>query len=156
MALTAAMCLPYVSARPAETDYMVRVGLAYGSGTLAAANLQNNTGYGEGYRFGYYDEDLEFVEVGYTGEDQTKLTMLPATQMYYNGSEYVKECPDKSYDSIGCYHVVLGYYDSFEDALEDSEEYRGSFVAWIRGEYQLRQGTYETKEEAEQALAKKQ
>ena len=54
LVLTAAMCLPYALARPAEENYMVRVGLNYGSSTLASANLQNNTGYGEGYRFGYY------------------------------------------------------------------------------------------------------
>ena len=131
---------------------MVRIGLNYGSSTLTAANLQNNTGYGEGYRFGYYDEDLEFIEIGYTETDQTKLTILPTSQMYYTGSEYVKECPDKSYDSIGCYHVVLGCYDSFEEALEAGEDYRGSFVAWIKGVYQLRQGAYETKEEAEAAM----
>ena len=35
---------------------MVRVGLAYGSGALVNANLENNTGYGTGYRMGYFDE----------------------------------------------------------------------------------------------------
>ena len=40
------------------------VGLAYGSGALVGANLENNTGYGSGYRFGYFDEDLRFEELG--------------------------------------------------------------------------------------------
>lgn len=45
-------------------EEMVRVGLAYGSGALVGANLENNTGYGSGYRFGYFDEDLRFEELG--------------------------------------------------------------------------------------------
>ena len=31
---------------------------------LVGANLENNTGYGSGYRFGYFDEDLRFEELG--------------------------------------------------------------------------------------------
>ena len=52
---------------------MVRVGLAYGSGALVNANLENNTGYGSGYRMGYFDDDLDFVELARTDEDETQI-----------------------------------------------------------------------------------
>lgn len=52
---------------------MVRVGLFFGNTALVGSNLQNNTGYGAGYRFGYYDSDLDFVEVARTGRRTRRL-----------------------------------------------------------------------------------
>lgn len=62
------------------------MGLAYGSGALVGANLENNTGYGSGYRFGYFDEDLRFEELGETDEKETQITVLKAqnTWFYYD------------------------------------------------------------------------
>ena len=57
-----ALCLGVPGARAVDTDQnghvIIRVGLASSSshvetGELEAANLENNTGYGSGYRFGY-------------------------------------------------------------------------------------------------------
>ena len=55
-------------------DIMIRVGLASSNthvavGELEAAHLENNNsaGYGFGYRFGYYDGNLNFVELARTG-----------------------------------------------------------------------------------------
>ena len=60
--LAVVLALPTVLAAGSGSE-MVRVGLAYGSGALVGANLENNTGYGSGYRFGYFDEDLRFEEL---------------------------------------------------------------------------------------------
>ena len=63
LSLAFVLCVPTAGAAR-RGEEMVRVGLAYGSGALVGANLENNTGYGSGYRFGYFDEDLRFEELG--------------------------------------------------------------------------------------------
>ena len=66
--LAMTMCVPTVwGARTDSADLKVRVGLASSSshnatGELACAHLQNNTGFGAGYRFGYYDSDPHRAE----------------------------------------------------------------------------------------------
>ena len=67
---------------------MVRVGLAYGSGALVNANLENNTGYGSGYRMGYFDDGLDFVELARTDEDETQITMVKTQNTWVNGTSY--------------------------------------------------------------------
>ena len=62
LSLAFVLCVPTAGAAR-RGEEMVRVGLAYGSGALVGANLENNTGYGSGYRFGYFDEDLRFEEL---------------------------------------------------------------------------------------------
>ena len=68
--LAAALAAPAAQAAGTEAD-PIQVGLAYGSGALVNANLENNTGYGSGYRLGYFDRDLDFVELGRTGSKET-------------------------------------------------------------------------------------
>ena len=150
IALAAGLCLSAIlTAHSYDTrEEMIRVGLAYGSGALTAAYLENNDGYGSGYRFGYFDGNLDFVEVGRTGADVTQITMLRASEIYYDGSNYTTVKPSGTYTTIGCYHVVLGTYGTYKAALAETANYENSFVAWINGSYQLRQGTYPTKEEA--------
>lgn len=157
MVLTSRLCFSAGAAAPvsarAGVGDTIQVGLAYSSGALTAANLENNSGYGAGYRLGYFDDDLSFVELGRTGADTTKLTVLRTCEIYYNSSSgYSDQVPSGKYETIGCYHVVLGLYDTYEKALADSANYPGSFVAWINGVYQLRQGAYATKDEALAAM----
>lgn len=149
--LSAALCLSTCAAARTRTP-IVQVGLVYGSGALTAANLQNSTGCGSGYRFGYFDEDLDFVELGRTDKSVQKLTMLRASEIYCSGSQYTMEKPSGRYQTIGCYHVVLDYCDDFDEASQLAEEYDGAFVAWIDDEYQVRQGVYETADEARDAM----
>ena len=59
LSLAFVLCVPTAGAAR-RGEEMVRVGLAYGSGALVGANLENNTGYGSGYRFGYFDGDVRF------------------------------------------------------------------------------------------------
>ena len=46
--------LPAPPARAVAADPTLRIGLYYGANALPAANLQNVTGYGSGYRLGYF------------------------------------------------------------------------------------------------------
>jgi len=143
-------------------ETMIRVGLASSSshnstGELACAQLQNNTGYGEGFRFGYYDRDMNFVELGRTGRDITQVAVLKTQNMYYgydsSAGKYTYFDSAAGSLSVGCYHIQIpGSYMTYEDAAADAEIY-GGFVAWIGGEYQVRVGAYLSKEGAEGALA---
>lgn len=129
---------------------MVRVGLAYGSGALVNANLENNTGYGSGYRMGYFDDGLDFVELARTDEDETQITMVKTQNTWVNGTSYSNS--DNGGDVIGCYHVLVeSGYRSYEQAAADAQEYRDGFVAWIDGDYQVRAGSYTSRQEAEYA-----
>ena len=51
----------------------VKVGLRYGSSVLSSANLENAVG--EGYEFGYFDEDRCFEALDWT--EETAITMSP-------------------------------------------------------------------------------
>ena len=80
LALTCICTLaPSVLADPtAAADYsdtIVRTGLAYGSGSLAAANFQVASGTGTGFEAGYYGSDRLFVPL-YTIAGETELTVI--------------------------------------------------------------------------------
>lgn len=147
--LAVVLALPTVLAAGSGGE-MVRVGLAYGSGALVNANLENNTGYGSGYRMGYFDDDLDFVELAWTDEDETQITMVKTQNTWVNGTSY--STSDNGGDVIGCYHVLVeSGYRSYEQAAADAQEYRDGFVAWIDGDYQVRAGSYTSRQEAEDA-----
>lgn len=147
--LAVVLALPTVLAAGSGGE-MVRVGLAYGSGALVNANLENNTGYGSGYRMGYFDDDLDFVELAWTDEDETQITMVKTQNTWVNGTSYSSS--DNGGDVIGCYHVLVeDGYRSYEQAAADAQEYRDGFVAWIDGDYQVRAGSYTSRQEAEDA-----
>ena len=147
--LAVVLALPTVLAAGSGGE-MVRVGLAYGSGALVNANLENNTGYGSGYRMGYFDDDLDFVELAWTDEDETQITMVKTQNTWVNGTSYSNS--DNGGDVIGCYHVLVeSGYRSYEQAAADAQEYRDGFVAWIEGDYQVRAGSYTSRQEAEDA-----
>lgn len=148
--LAVAVAVPMAApARAARNDELtLRVGLAYGSNALVSANLENNTGYGSGYRFGYYDSDLDFVELGRTNSSVTKLTMVKVQNIWVSGTSY--STSDNGGELIGCYHVQMpGSYNSYNAAYSEASDYSDGFVAWIDGAYQVRVGAYETKAEAE-------
>ena len=147
--LAVVLALPTVLAAGSGGE-MVRVGLAYGSGALVNANLENNTGYGSGYRMGYFDDGLDFVELARTDEDETQITMVKTQNTWVNGTSYSNS--DNGGDVIGCYHVLVeSGYRSYEQAAADAQEYRDGFVAWIDGDYQVRAGSYTSRQEAEDA-----
>ena len=59
--LAVLLLLPAIPARAAEVQVnpTIRVGLYFGSNALPGANLLNQVG--SGYRFGYFDGNLDFV-----------------------------------------------------------------------------------------------
>ena len=141
--LAMTMCVPTVwGARTDSADQKVRVGLASSSshnatGELACAHLQNNTGFGAGYRFGYYDSDLNFVELARTGQNTDQIAVLKARNMYYgydsSAGKYTYSESNLGGPAVGCYHIQIpGSYVSYSNAAADAQLY-GGFVAWIDG-----------------------
>ncbi len=160
-----AVCLMIPGAGAVTTnqygDVVIRVGLASSNahvptGELEAANLENNTGYGSGYRFGYYDSGLNFVELARTGASTTQVTVLKTQNLSYG---YDSSLEKNTYSSsvvsnttVGCFHIRLdGSFPTYADAAMAADSY-GGFVAWIDGAYQVRVGAYTSKEAAEAAL----
>lgn len=165
-ALLLAVCLTLLSAGAVTTNRegqaMIRVGLASSNthvptGELEAANLENNTGYGSGYRFGYYDSGLNFVELARTDAGTTQVTVLKTQNLSYG---YDSALGKTTYSSsavsntvVGCFHIQLpGSFSDYAQAAEIAAGYSG-FVAWIDGAYRVRIGAYTSKEKAEAAMA---
>ena len=125
----------------------VRVGLSYGSGALASANLENSVG--SGYRFGYYDSQDRFITLGTTGN--TQISMLKTQNIYLNSDGTYTESVT-GHGVIGCYHIQLpGTYGSFQDAQSRAAQISGGFPAWVNGTYYVRAGAYATQADAQAA-----
>lgn len=156
-----AVCLAVPPAAGANRDgsVMIRVGLASSNehvptGELEAAHLENNTGYGAGYRFGYYDSSLNFVELARTDPGTTQVAVLKTQNLCY-GSAGGKQTYSSSITSnilVGCYHIQIpGSYGSYSEAAAAASGYSAGFPAWIDGAYQVRVGAYPSKEAAQAA-----
>ena len=136
--------LSAVSASAVVNDTL-KVGLRYGSTALFSANLENAVG--EGYEFGYFDDEREFEPVGWTDETTISMTAAGDIYMMANGT-YSAEVLDGSYkELLGSWHVQLDGYDSFETVQEIAWEL-GGYPAWIDGEYVVRVGCYESEDDA--------
>ena len=156
--LAACLALPPMGAAAASGggEVMIRVGLASSNAhvptpEMESANLENNNsqGFGWGYRFGYHDGDLDFVELARTERDTISVSVLKTQNLRYDGSRYTS---DGSGVLVGCYHIQIpGAFGSYEEAAQTAAQYSGGFVAWIDGAYQVRTGAYASKEAAEAA-----
>ena len=94
-------------------------------GALVNANLENNTGYGSGYRLGYFDRDLDFVELGRTGSKETRITMVKAQNTWVSGSSYSNS--DNGGAVIGSYHLQVETCSSYEGGGPGS----GGLSGWL-------------------------
>lgn len=139
--------LSAVSASAVVND-TVKVGLWFGSNALFSANLENSLG--EGFTFGYYDDQREFTSLGWTGEPQ--ISMTAAGDIYMNGSgAYSADIPSGGYHFLGGWHVETGGFRDYEEAADAAREY-GGYPAWISGEFVARFGSYQSRSEAEEDL----
>jgi len=153
MALALLFCtVPGAQATSPKPDESlpIYVGLYYGDTAAPTFNLQNVTGYGSGYRLGYFDSGRNFIQVGYTPE--IKISVVKTHNIYLAGDNtYTTE--ETSNGAVGCFHVQLpGEYYDFESAKAVAEG-AGGFVAWINGVYYVRTGSYTTSAAAKEAAA---
>ncbi|MDR2420987.1 MAG: SpoIID/LytB domain-containing protein [Oscillospiraceae bacterium] len=136
---------------------ILRIGMYYGGSALPSANLQNVSGSGSGFEFGWFDKDTrEFVSIGAVTYE-TKITMMRDANMYYKeessgGGAYVQE---KTGDTVvGCFHVQLpGSHGDFNSADAIARQYNGGFVKYDKGVFYVCAGDYTTRAGAEEAMA---
>ncbi len=152
LALAAVLLMPHVPAAAAgvEVDPTIRVGLFYGGSALPGANLLNEVG--SGYRFGYFDADLNFVPLGVT--DRTAISMVKTQNVWYGKVGIWSGYYDtvSSEIAVGCWHIQLpGSYPDFATAQMIAAQYPGGFPAWIDGSYQVRVGAYLDSTSAQEA-----
>ncbi len=142
------LCIAIVfSVVPAEAKYTpptttVKIGLDYGSGALKASYLEAEDGYGDGFRFGYYN-DREFVPIGKTS--YTDVAVLRDTNMYKSGSTY--STTPGSGITVGCYHIQIDKeYPSYSAAKTAADTFTSvdAFVKFDNGKYYVCAGDYTT------------
>ena len=142
---------PPPAAEPEELGgIQVLVGLCYDSTGLAGANLKNEVG--KGYRFGYLNDQRNFIPLGST--EVGTISVVKTQNVYYGhpyGDNMVSYGEKGSSDIlVGCWHVRLpGDPATFEEARAAADSV-GGFPAWIRGGYQVRVGAYGTQAEAQE------
>ncbi len=160
LALTLSLPASWAASTNSQGEIILRIGLASSSsynevGELVGANLWNNTGYGAGYRFGYFDNNLNFVELARTDASVEQVSVIKTQNTWFDRSGSRSSYSNTDNGSavvVGCYHIqVPGTYSSFQDAQADAQTL-GGFVAWINGVYEVRLGAYTSKEEAQAAL----
>ena len=127
------------SAFAADEDPVMKIGLYFSTAALPSANLANEVG--SGYRFGYFDGNRDFVQLGQTSQD--KISMLKDQTMYYSGGTYYDTAVSSYTIKIGCYHIDSGQvYSSFSEAqaYADTMTEGGwpSYPAYVGGQYRVR------------------
>jgi stage II sporulation protein D len=151
LCLFAALMLPTTQAYSAPVS-TVKVGLNYGSGTVESANLENVSGMGSGYEFGYYDSDRNFVSLGSTAE--TQITMLWDRNMVYSSSGNSYSAGSSGSVVVGCYHIQLNTaYSSYSAAKSAATRYSGAFVKYSYGQFYVCIGNYISDSAAKSAAA---
>ncbi len=131
----------------AVTNDTVKVGLRYGSSAMFSANLENAVG--SGYTFGWKDEDRSFHDLGET--EETTISMTAAGTIYLDSSgNYSASSGSRT---LGPWHAQIDGFDSYEDALDEAEAWDDGYPAWIDGEFVVRVGCYESRDEAEDMAA---
>lgn len=137
-------------------DSKIAVGLAWSgskTGVLHEAKLLIADGFGTGYRFGYFDEERNFVELA-RNEDVRALSMVKTTNVYLVGETFYTQVPSGEHKVLGCYHLRHpDVFETFEAAAEFAAGIEGAFVAWIDGAYQVRRGSYTNRDAAAAAAA---
>ena len=134
----------------------LRIGLYYNTTALPSANLQNVSGFGSGFEFGYYDGNRNFVPIGAWTDESTISMVMDRNMTWYPGAgggagEY-REGEDGSV-VLGCFHIMLDlFYETFDQAKEAAEPYNDSYVKYDSGYFYVMTGQYTTRAEAENAI----
>ena len=154
-ALAIALAAPLASV-PSKATYIpptttIRVGLNYGNSTLDGANLQNVSGYGSGFEFGYFDDNRNFISLGVSTDEEAISVVIDKNVVYGAGNYYENIAGNIV---VGCFHVNLGSYPDYYGALNAVLGYTDGYVKYTGSEFCAMAGNYTTRDEA--ALAASQ
>lgn len=134
----------------AADSKILRIGLAYSDTATAAVRLTNKVG--SGYGFGYFDDQRQFVPLGWTGEGD--ISVLITQNQYLTGQGGYSYSSENNRGAVGCYHVHLPWpYEDFDTAQAAAQTVEDGFVAWVEGAYYVRMGSYTRRADAEEAAA---
>ena len=156
LALGTALLLPASAARTDE-DPIIRIGLAYSTNARPSPKLLNLSGQEEGYEFGWFDEDDEFVSVAYT--DTRDIVMLKDSFIYVSeDEEFGEKIQENCIKTIQPYHIETDEsFEDFDEAWIVAEGIMGegmiAFPAYHNDEYKVRVGEYGSKSAAKNAIA---
>jgi len=137
---------------------VLRIGLNFGSTEIPSGNLQNVSGYGKGFEFGYFDNNRSFISIGaFTGENTISM-LMDKNMVWYpgegGGSGEYREVKDGEVSNVGCFHINLGNpYTSFEEAVAAAGDYADSFVKFVSGRFYVMIGSYVSRTDTENAIA---
>ena len=134
----------------------LRIGLYYNTTAIPSANLQNVSGFGNGFEFGYYDGNRNFVSIG-AWTDESAITMVMDRNMtwYPGAGGGAGEYREGTTGSVvlGCFHILLeASYESFEQAKAAAEPYSDSYIKYDSGQFYVMISQYTSRAEAENAI----
>ncbi len=148
-------CLLGPESRALETNPVVCVGLYYGSNALPAANLQNVSGMGSGYRLGYFDwpsgRFTSLMEI-----DTVEITIVKDKLLYISADKTYTDVAPANYSStVGPYHLQTSRrFSSWQEALAFCQSLSmEAFPAYVDGAYVARIGQYGSSAQAQSAQA---
>lgn len=133
----------------------VKIGIYYGSDTLSSANLENASGRGEGYEFGYLDDRRAFVPLGASTQEK-EISFLVDKNMYYDSSSNTYKSGDSGDVVVGCYHIQLSTaYETYEEARAAADTFTSvnAFPKCYYGTYYVCAGDYTSAVEAQEAAS---
>ena len=136
---------------------ILRIGLFFDTTALPSANLQNVSGLGSGYNFGYFDANRNFISIGaYT--DEIRISMLMDRNMTWfpgeggGAGEYREGTSEEVV--VGCFHMQLNSaYDSFEEAKAEAKKYNNAFVRYQSERFIVLIGQYTTRDDVNNAIS---
>ena len=153
----ASLTAPVSAASYTPPFQVLRIGLYFGSDVLQSANLQNVSGRGSGFEFGYYDNNREFVPIGAYVEETAISMLMDRNMTWYPGDgggagEYREGTQGPTV--VGCFHLQLDLaYNSFEEARAVAANYESSYIKFDSGRFIVLMGNYTTRDEANAAIA---
>jgi len=135
----------------------LQIGLFFGASELPSANLQNVSGFGSGFDFGYFDRAREFVPIG-AWTDETRISMMMDRNMVWHpgeggGAGEYREGADGSI-VVGCFHIQLNAgYETFEEARDEAKKHQDAFVRYQSERFLVLIGRHTTRANAERAMS---
>jgi stage II sporulation protein D len=157
--LSLATVAPPAAKASAPSGTIMKIGLSYDSSVLPSGNLQNVSGAGSGFEFGYFDGNGKFVSIGAKYEDTSITVLMDRNMSWHPGAgggygEYRENLDGTAI--IGCFHIQLtGGYETFGAAKATADEYADSFIKYASGAFFVCVGHYLTRADAESAIASK-
>jgi stage II sporulation protein D len=131
-----------VAATPLVSN--LKVGLLFGSSAAPSINLQNVKDSGNGFEFGYFDNNRNFVTLG-VSTGASKISVLRDKNMSYNKVENRYDAGIGGAVVIGCYHIQLNNsVQDYYSAIAIANQFENSFIKYFNGVFYIMIGNYTT------------